>query len=96
MQYVSPQVWAWRSGRVHSIARAVDLILCLLPFEKPFYDARVVTGTLDVRYVGHPLGDQIPMQLDAQAARRELGLDSQRPCVALLRAVVVAKCRALR
>jgi lipid-A-disaccharide synthase len=84
VQYVSPQVWAWRPGRVHSIAQAVDLILCLLPFEKPFYDARVAKGTLDVRFVGHPLGDQIPMQLDAQAARRELGLDSQRPCVALL------------
>jgi lipid-A-disaccharide synthase len=84
VQYVSPQVWAWRPGRVHSIARAVDLILCLLPFEKPFYDARVAKGTLDVRFVGHPLGDQIPMQLDAQAARRELGLDLQRPCVALL------------
>jgi lipid-A-disaccharide synthase len=84
VQYVSPQVWAWRPGRVHSIAQAVDLILCLLPFEKPFYDARVAKGTLDVRFVGHPLGDQIPMQVDAQAARRELGLDSQRPCVALL------------
>jgi lipid-A-disaccharide synthase len=84
VQYVSPQVWAWRPGRVHKIARAVDLILCLLPFEKPFYDARVAKGTVDTRYVGHPLGDQIPMQLDKFAARRELGLDAQRPCIALL------------
>jgi lipid-A-disaccharide synthase len=84
VQYVSPQVWAWRPGRVHTVARAVDLVLCLLPFEKPFYDARLAKGTLDVRYVGHPLGDQIPMQLDKHVARMELGLDAQRLCVALL------------
>jgi lipid-A-disaccharide synthase len=80
VQYVSPQIWAWRQGRVRKIARAVDLMLCLLPFEKPFYDAHNV----DARFVGHPLADRIPMSLDRSAARSELALDANRPCVALL------------
>ena len=46
VQYVSPQVWAWRQGRVHSIGAAVDLVLCLLPFEKKFWMARAIwSGT---------------------------------------------------
>ena len=70
VQYVSPQVWAWRQGRVHTIGRAVDLVLCLLPFEKPFYDAHSVHA----EFVGHPLADQIPLTMDAERARFELGL----------------------
>ena len=51
--YVSPQVWAWRPGRIHRIARLVDRMMCILPFEKPLYDC---IGA-DCRYVGHPLLD---------------------------------------
>lgn len=80
VQYVSPQVWAWRQGRVHTIGRAVDLILCLLPFEKPFYDAHSVHA----EFVGHPLADQIPLTLDAQQARSELGLAIEGEYVAIL------------
>lgn len=80
VQYVSPQVWAWRQGRVKTIGQAVDLVLCLLPFEKPFYDAHQVKA----EFVGHPLADQIPLHLDATAARRSLGLDESRTCIALL------------
>lgn len=80
VQYVSPQVWAWRQGRVKTIGRAVDLVLCLLPFEKPFYDAHAVKA----EFVGHPLADQIPMTLDPRDARRALGLDEDATYVALL------------
>jgi lipid-A-disaccharide synthase len=70
VQYVSPQVWAWRQGRVKKIAGAVDLMLCLLPFEKQFYDAHGVQA----RFVGHPLADQIPLQPDRAAARATLNV----------------------
>ena len=80
VQYVSPQVWAWREGRVRTIGLAVDLVLCLLPFEKQFYDAHGVQAV----FVGHPLADQIPMHLDAVAARHSLQLDPAATYVALL------------
>jgi len=80
VQYVSPQIWAWRQGRVKTIGKAVDLVLCLLPFEKPFYDAHHVQAD----FVGHPLADQIPLELDAVAARRDLGLEATSTWVALL------------
>ena len=80
VQYVSPQIWAWRQGRVRTIGRAVDLVLCLLPFEKQFYDEHGVRAV----FVGHPLADQIPLHLDPLAARAALGLDRDGPYVALL------------
>jgi lipid-A-disaccharide synthase len=52
---VSPQLWAWRKGRVRAVARLAREVLCLLPFEVPFYAAHGVTA----RYVGHPLVDEI-------------------------------------
>jgi lipid-A-disaccharide synthase len=80
VQYVSPQIWAWRQGRVKTIGRAVDLVLCLLPFEKRFYDEHGVPAV----FVGHPLADQIPLHLDARAARTALGLDADSAYLALL------------
>jgi lipid-A-disaccharide synthase len=80
VQYVSPQVWAWRQGRVRTIGRAVDLILCLLPFETEFYAAHGVRA----EFVGHPLADQIPLQPDRAAARAALGVAAATPLVALL------------
>jgi lipid-A-disaccharide synthase len=80
VQYVSPQVWAWRQGRVRTIGEAVDLVLCLLPFEKQFYDAHGVRA----EFVGHPLADQIPLTLEASTARVELGLEPQTTYVGLL------------
>jgi lipid-A-disaccharide synthase len=80
VQYVSPQIWAWRQGRVRTIGRAVDLVLCLLPFEKRFYDEHGVHAV----FVGHPLADQIPLHLDPRAARAALGLDPEGTYVALL------------
>ncbi len=80
VQYVSPQVWAWRQSRVRRIARACDLVLCLLPFEVEFYARHGVRAL----FVGHPLADQIPLDADPLGARRELGIDSAATVVALL------------
>ncbi|GFE80752.1 lipid-A-disaccharide synthase [Steroidobacter agaridevorans] len=80
VQYVSPQVWAWRQGRVHTIGRAVDLVLCLLPFEKPFYDSHSVHA----EFVGHPLADVVPMELSAATARYQLALPEKGQYVAVL------------
>ena len=80
VQYVSPQVWAWRQGRARKIRESVDLVLCLLPFEKRFYDEHGIRA----EFVGHPLADAIPQQIDRDAARRALGLDLKSSIVALL------------
>src|SRR6202051_103537 len=80
VQYVSPQVWAWRQSRARSIHESVDLVLCLLPFEKRFYDAH----GMHAEFVGHPLADAIPLVPDRQAARRALNIDADAHVVALL------------
>lgn len=78
--YVSPSVWAWRQGRIRKIARAVDHMLALLPFEAEFYERHRVPVT----WVGHPLADELPLQPDTGAARRALGIPASVPLVALL------------
>lgn len=80
VQYVSPQVWAWRQRRVSHIAQSCDLVLCLLPFEPAFYARHAVRA----EFVGHPLADQIPLDVDRRAARQTLGLSAEAPVVALL------------
>ena len=57
--YISPQVWAWRSGRVHQMADCLDLLLSILPFEKDWY-SRNAPASLNVEYVGHPALEEIP------------------------------------
>ncbi len=78
--YVSPSVWAWRQGRIHKIARAVDHMLCLFPFEEAFYREHQVP----VSFVGHPLADQIPLDDQQAGARAELGIDAGAQVLALL------------
>ncbi|WP_144980473.1 lipid-A-disaccharide synthase [Halomonas sp. C22] len=78
--YVSPSVWAWRQGRVKNIAKAVDGMLTLLPFEADFYRQHCVP----VAFVGHPLADELPLVNDRQAAREALGLKLDGPVLALL------------
>jgi len=80
VHYVSPSVWAWRQGRVKKIAKAVDRVLTLLPFEAEFYRNRQV----GVTYVGHPLADRLPLVTDSNPARVALGLSTDRPIVAVL------------
>jgi lipid-A-disaccharide synthase len=70
VQYVSPQVWAWRPGRARTIGESVDLLLCLFPFEPEFYREYGVRAA----FVGHPLADQIPMEVDRAGARAALGI----------------------
>lgn len=80
VHYVSPSVWAWREGRVKRIARSIDLMLTLFPFEQEFYRRHQIA----VEYIGHPLADTIPETVERGTARQRLGLDQDRPCIALL------------
>jgi lipid-A-disaccharide synthase len=77
---VSPTVWAWRAGRVKGIRRAVDLLLCIFPFEEEF----LLRHGVPARYVGHPLADEIPLAVDRAAARTALGLPVGGQVVAIL------------
>lgn len=77
---VSPSVWAWRRGRIHKIKRSVDLMLCLFPFETAIYTEHGVP----VRFIGHPLADELPEAVDREAARRGLGIEGGDPVLALL------------
>jgi lipid-A-disaccharide synthase len=80
IHYVSPSVWAWRRWRVRRIARSVDRILVMLPFEEPLYRKAGVPVT----YVGHPLADLIPFEPNKDEARAQLRLPSGKLIVALL------------
>lgn len=80
LHYVSPQVWAWRQGRLATIKKAVDLMLVLFPFEKALYKKHEIP----VVHVGHPLADQIPLVSDQIRARAALGLPEDKTVIALL------------
>ena len=79
MHYVSPSIWAWRPGRIKTVARAVDCVLCILPFEKRLYDA----AGINAEFVGHPKADVLAPVEDTQPARLALGVDGD-PLIALL------------
>lgn len=80
VHFVCPSIWAWRPERIEKIRRSVDHMLCIFPFEPALLAKAGVPAT----YVGHPLAQTIPMQPDRQAAREALGLDAQRPVLAVL------------
>jgi len=80
VQYVSPQVWAWRQSRVETIRNSVDLVLCVFPFEPKFY----VEHGVNAKFIGHPLADAIPLEVDKRAARAALGLPADQPLLAVL------------
>lgn len=73
IHYVSPSIWAWRSYRGRTIARSVDMIMCLFPFELEIYRQNNITA----RFVGHPLAQTIALNPDKAAARERLGLDTE-------------------
>ncbi len=78
--YVSPQVWAWRKRRIKSIARRVDRMVVLFPFEVELY-AEV---GLDAHYVGHPLAETVKADRDRKQTRERYGLSNDKQLVALL------------
>lgn len=80
VHYVSPSVWAWRQGRVHGIKQSIDLVLCLFPFEKVFYEQYEVPAA----FVGHPLARQLPLENPIQIAKQQLGLNENQKHIALL------------
>ncbi len=80
VHYTSPSVWAWRSWRIRKIARAVDLMLTLLPFENTIYEKHQIP----VKFVGHPLADAIPLRSDQQLARQQLQLAQSGRVMAIL------------
>ena len=78
--YISPQLWAWRSGRMNTMRRVVDRVLVIFPFEEPIYREAGVP----VQWVGHPLLDVSPPSRSRDVFLRESGLDPLAPVVALL------------
>lgn len=77
--YVSPSIWAWRPGRIETVRKATDRVLCILPFEKSLYD----DAGIDAVFVGHPKATSLPADIDIQSAREMLDLGNG-PVVAVL------------
>ena len=80
VHFVCPSIWAWRGGRVHTLAASADHVLCLFPFEPDLLRAHGIKAT----YVGHPLAQVIPFEPDRAAARAALNLPETAQVVALL------------
>ena len=91
VQLVCPSIWAWRPERVDKIRESVRHILCIYPFEPELLARHGIEGT----FVGHPVADVIPLEPDRAAARQALGLDPDRPVVALLPGSRSSEIRAL-
>jgi lipid-A-disaccharide synthase len=71
--YVSPSIWAWRAGRIKTVRKAADRVLCILPFEKAIYDEHGI----DAVFVGHPKADKLATNIDMESSRRMLNLEDQ-------------------
>ena len=80
VHYVSPSIWAWRQGRIRKIKKAVNLMLTLFPFEEKLYR----NNGVPVCCVGHPLADELPLQVDVEQARGELELPLDAKVLAML------------
>ena len=80
LYYISPQIWAWRQGRVKKIARSVDHMAVVFPFEEAFYRGHQVKTT----FVGHPLLDSVKVTESRESVLMKIGLDAKKITVALL------------
>lgn len=80
IHYVSPSIWAWRGGRIKKIGKAVSRVLALFPMEPPIYEKEGIPVT----YVGHPLADTIPLEVNRNQVREKLQLPRDIPIFALL------------
>ena len=78
--YVSPQLWAWRAGRIKTMKKLVDRVLPIFPFEEAIYQR----AGMDVRFVGHPLIDLVTPEQSRDQLLQRLKLDAAKPVVALL------------
>jgi len=78
--FVAPQVWAWRRGRLKTLRRDVDRLLCIFPFEEAFFQDAGVAA----KFVGHPLVGRVAPRLTATAFRSRFGLPETAPLIALL------------
>lgn len=80
IHYVSPSIWAWRGGRIRSIAQSVSHMLALFPFEEEIYRR----NNIPVSFVGHPLADVIPLEVERTALREKLDIPQDQLVFALL------------
>lgn len=78
--YISPQIWAWHQERIHTLARVVDLMIVIFPFEVALYRAKNV----DVTHVGHPLFDQIVIDQTKEEVFKEFGFDIDRKLITIV------------
>lgn len=79
VHYVSPSIWVWRAGRIETVRKAADRVLCILPFEKKIYDEKGI----DAVFVGHPKATSLPADIDIASAREMLDIGAG-PVVAVL------------
>jgi lipid-A-disaccharide synthase len=80
VQFIAPAVWAWRAGRITAVARAVDHLLAVFPFEQALFEKAGIRCS----FVGHPLARAIPREPNAPAARARLKLSIDAPTLAVL------------
>lgn len=78
--FIPPKVWAWRMSRIEKIAQHVNLVLSILPFEKPLYDE----WNIPFKYVGNPLLDEVPLDLSQSEAKQRLGIASDRDVLTIM------------
>jgi len=70
VHYISPTIWAWRYERIHKIKQSTDLMLCIFPFEEAIY----AKENMAAKFIGHPMANEIEMEIDTPYYRQQLGL----------------------